>query len=418
MSIMKNFCNSIKSVHSIELKEAQALIRDACTRLSVEQIALAKSAGRYPANPLVALAPLPGYDQSLRDGYAIGQMDGTAPKKSSFIYQIIDELAAGDTRELMLQPGEAIRIMTGGLLPLQCALVIPQELCVVDGSSLTVDCDYISGQPKTFIHAKGSEIAEGRVLAAEGKRISHEQLILLAGVGYATVQVVRKPQLSYFCTGNELVYSADEKIAGKKISANSPLLQSLTTQCGAELQGQYAVVDDPDAVVETLNEIVGTGCDIIVSTGGMGPGKYDFIKEVFCRSGGEIIYSSLNLLPGKSTLFGTFGNTLFFGLPGPPPAVHLLFNELIRPAILALQGAEQCELQEIEAHLTEDIFLSKGGLARLKNASLYFEEGTCHVRPTERSERSNCYIYCPVGRRQMRAGEKVLIHLLDYTFSG
>ncbi len=394
---------------SIELHKAQSLVLNACSDLSYERVSLAESLGRFSANALIASAPLPGYDQSLRDGYAIGRAGSAETQASLHSFQIVDEVAAGDTRKLVLQAGQAIRIMTGGLLPAHCAAVVPQESCSVVGEILTAPLS----QKKSFIHAKGSELARGQVVVPKGALISPEHMILLAGVGCGTVQVARKPRVSFFCTGSELVSSADEKRAGKKFSANNPLLQGLITRAGAEFKNQQTVVDDPGAVTETILKMTQEGCDILISTGGMGPGKFDLIEETFCRAGGKVLYRSIHLRPGKSTLFGTLGSTLFFGMPGPPPAVYLLFNELIRPAILKLQGAKQRRPRKQRVFLAEELFFPKRGLPRLKGGLLSLKEGKCLVRPAKRMEAANCYIYCPASRRQMRTGEMVTVHLLE-----
>jgi len=143
----------------------------------------------------------------------------------------------------------------------------------------------------------------------------------------------------------------------------------------------------------------------------MGPGKFDLVEDAFSRMGGEVIYRSLHLRPGKSTLFGMLGTTLFFGMPGPPPAVHLLFNELIRPAILALQGAHSCRPKHIQAFLTEGLSLPGRGLPRLKSGLLSFKNGQCMVRPAGRNESSNCYINCPATGKEMKMGDQVTVHM-------
>lgn len=397
---------------SINLKAAQGLVVSACTALEEEQIDLAECLNRFPVSSLAALEPLPGYDQSLRDGYAVAKTLSGNTEAPETRFRIVDEVAAGDTRKLVLSPGEAVRIMTGGLVPLHCESVLPQESCKVVGDVVSI-ANTAPTQKNSFIHAQGSEIAKGEVIVPQGTAISPEQQILLAGVGYDTVPVVRKPKVSFFCTGSELLTGTEERRAGKKFSANSHLLQGLITLAGAELQEQQAVLDDPDEVVKILTGMNRSGCDIIISTGGMGPGKFDLIEEAFSRVGGEVIYRALQMRPGKSTLFGLLGNTFFFGMPGPPPAVHLLFNELIKPAILALQGAKRCVPEEIQAVLIEDLYLSKRGLPRLKGGRLSFKNGRCLVRPSKRSESSNCYIVCPATKRQIRTDENVTVHLLS-----
>ena len=397
----------------VDLKKAQSLIIEECCSLPEEHVDLAESINRYPTSALLAREPLPGYDQSLRDGYAIGPLDSKCSKEQGdCCFQVIDEVAAGDTRQLTLRPGEAIRIMTGGLVPKQCGSVVPQEFCEIATKTIKVPSRFLD-QKKLFVHVMGSELAKGRVVVPKGTPIRPEQQILLAGVGYDTVQVVRKPRISFFCTGSELVTGTELKPAGKKFSANTHLLHGLIELAGADLLEKKTVKDDPGIVAMTIAEMSRSQCDIMISTGGMGPGKFDLIEEAFADIGGRVVYRSLLLRPGKSTLFGMLGKTLFFGMPGPPPAVHLLFNELIRPAVLALQGAKHCRPRKLKAYLSEDLYLPKRGLPRLKSGVLQVVDGRCVVRAANRIEPSNCHIYCFAARRRLRKGEKVLIHLQE-----
>ena len=395
---------------AIDLKTAQRLTLQACDLLDAEEVPLAECLGRIPVQSLIALRSLPGYDQSLRDGYAVSSGAGRPGGGKFASFRVVDEVAAGDTRRITLQPGESVRIMTGGLVPGNCNAIVPQELCRVRENRLEV-LDRFSTAGGAFIHRKGSEVNKGRLLVNRGNGIGPQQLILLAGTGYQTVPVARRPLVSFFSSGSELVDGSGDLSAGQKFNANTPLLQGLINRCGAVVREKGLVKDDPEGVQRLLEQMSQAGCDILISTGGMGPGKFDLVEEAFTRAGGKIMYSSLHLRPGKSTLFGTLGSTLFFGLPGPPHAVHLLFNELVQPAILALQGVKLCRPQELKAHLEEDLSLPKRRMPRLKSGVLSFQGGQCRVRPVKSGEQSNCHIYCPASRRCLRTGEKVTVHL-------
>ena len=398
-------------VRSIELYDARKLIVEAAAVLDAEEVCLSESLNRYPSMDLLSLEALPGYDQSLRDGYAIGRGDATG--KDSPAFRIVDEVPAGDTRKLSLAPGEAVRIMTGALVPDNTERVIPKERCRVAENTLEFD-EELAWIGKNFIHGKGSELGRGECIVEKGRVIHAEQQILLAGVGYESVSLVRRPKLSFFCTGSELVSGPGENRAGKKFSANSHLLHGLIELNGALLLEEQTVKDDSAAVDRVMAAMFASDADIIISTGGMGPGKFDLVEDAFRRAGGKVLYNSLNMRPGKSTLFGTLGDTLFFGMPGPPPAVHLLFNELIRTAILALQGAESCSPQELNAFLT-GAMPNGNGLARLKSAQLFFEDGRCLVRPAAGLDVANCYIYCPGDGKSLAAGDLVRVHMTAST---
>lgn len=398
-------------IQSIDLATAQGLILRSCTVLSSEKSTLAEAVGRIASRPHKALQPLPDYDASLRDGYAVGQRAGADADGELASFAIVDEVAAGDTRELRLDEGEAVRIMTGGLIPAGCERVIPQEACQRVAEKVQIPIPSLQ-VVNTFIYEKGSEAARGQVLLPKGVAVSVEQQLALTGAGYESVDVARKPRINVICTGSELLTdTSTAKLAGQRFSGNGHLLSGLIARSGALLQEQATVEDDVEQVAAIMARMAHPGCDILISTGGMGPGKFDLIEQAFARCGGETIYSSLTMRPGKSTLFGKIGTTLFFGLPGPPPAVQLLFHELIRPAICALQGREKCRPQKIKAILSTDLSFPKRGLLRLKSGVLSFADGVCLVRLAGKGEESNCYIFCPADRQFIGCGEKVMIHL-------
>jgi molybdopterin molybdotransferase len=397
---------------SIDLEVAQDLILKSCSVLSSEKLGLADAVGRVAARSHRALEALPGYDGSLRDGYAIGQLDGKTENTAFEVFQVIDEVAAGDTRKLYIKNGEAIQIMTGGLIPVGCSAVVPQENCERGKSAVRVSTRFLN-LANTYIHKKGCEIAKGQVILPEGVVLSVDQQITLAGVGYDFVEVVKKPRIRFFCTGSELVTEPGvAKQAGQRFSGNNYLLSGLIPRYGGVLLEQEMVADDLQQVVTLMDRMNNSGCDVLISTGGMGAGKFDLIEEAFARCGGETLYRSLNMRPGNATLFGKLGDTLFFGLPGPPPAVQLLFHELIRPAIYRLQGASECKPQEITAILAEDLSFPQRGLQRLKSGQVTFEDGVCRVRTVQKGGVSNCYIVCSLEKNLFASGEKVTIHLI------
>ena len=149
---------------------------------------------------------------------------------------------------------------------------------------------------------------------------------------------------------------------------------------------------------------------MVVTTGGVGPGKYDLVAETFKRLGVTILYNSLKVRPGKSTLFGIKSQTLFFGLPGPPPAVRLLFNELLRPALLKAQGFNKTLPQAIRATITEPLTISQPGTLSLKGAVLSSLKGTFIIRPARKTEAINAVILIPPHRRYIQKGELVTVH--------
>lgn len=180
----------------VDLKSAQRMILAECAVLPEETVALGESLGRFPVRSLPALEPLPGFDQSLRDGYGIGRPKKDSNGKVEPSFRVVSEVAAGDTRKFSLHSGEAVRIMTGGLLPRGCRGVVPQECCRVKKGRVKVPGRFLE-RTGFFVHARGSHLAKGTVIVSRGTPIRPEHQIELAGVGYQEVPVVQRPQVSF-----------------------------------------------------------------------------------------------------------------------------------------------------------------------------------------------------------------------------
>lgn len=395
-----------------DLQTARRLILEMAPALPAQAIYLEESLYRVPSRSLPALLPAPGFDHSTRDGFVLSASPGPQGH-----YRIAGEIAAGDGGKNHLAKGEAWRVMTGALIPGGGVRVIPQEQCTVEGDILLISPAGRTTKD-SFIRRKGSAIGKGRIVVPAGLPIQPEHQALLAGVGYTDLVVHRRPRVSFFCTGSELVAPTATKLSGRKVSQNHFLLNSLIplfgaipTECGLvgdsrqDLRRIFAAIDPDQA-------------EVIISTGGMGPGKYDLLEEAFIEAGGRMIYNSLAIRPGKATLFGILGKSLFFGLPGPPPAVHLLFHELVRPALLALQGIKRPLPETVKARLTEQLTCPEKNMLSLKSGVFLIASGICTVRSARKNEASSCHLICPAHRRQFAAGEWIQAHLTRSPFRG
>jgi molybdopterin molybdotransferase len=200
--------------------------------------------------------------------------------------------------------------------------------------------------------------------------------------------------------------SANKEV-GKKFSSNRFQLAGLIQQAGSSWGDRGSVDDQREPLEDKLAGIAGDSPTVIISTGGMGPGKYDLLEEIFTRVGGQTIFSSLRLRPGKSTLFGMLGESLYFGLPGPPPAVHALFHALVRPALMAAGGMKKWRPLTVRARLERDISIAKADTLRLHEGVLFQHRETCSVRLPSQKEIPNCYMYCQAGRKNFRRGSTI-----------
>lgn len=394
------------------LGEAKRTILDRCVASTPEQVSLGRAFGRVPSINLCALNPQPGFDQSTFDGYVISRQF-PQKRRDFFQYRLVGEIPAGDTEEKRLFAGDSYHIMTGGALPKGGWMVLPQEICREKDGVVTVD-PLLMEKSSVNIRKMGSVQKVGSCVAPAGVALTAAQVGRLADTGHSSVTVHSRPRVSFFCTGSELVDNPNIQQKGLKVSSNRYLLDGLIRNFGGVCDDRGSVIDSMADMCAHLQDIIdNSSADIIISTGGMGPGKYDMLTTAFAHVGGEIIFTSLQLRPGKSTLFGLVGGKLYFGLPGPPKAVKALFHELVRPALLRIQGLKQAGSDVVKAYLEEDLVVGKRGVLKLYEAMLFLNKGKCCVRLASNREVANSYLLCPGHRKILSKGELVTVHSLQ-----
>jgi molybdopterin molybdotransferase len=390
-----------------DLISAQKIIAAHIRRTQGEDVPLEEALLRLPVESLRAGRPLPGYDQSTRDGFVI--VGAGLPSGDESTFRIEGEIRAGTTGRHTVRPATACRIMIGGLIPARGARVLPQEDCRERDGILSV-ANAVLQRRATFIRRKGSEIRRGRVVVPAGTSILPDHQVLLAAAGHSRVLVHCRPRVAFFCTGSELVASAAEVEDGLKVSGNRYLLHGLIRLSGGLPRYLGTAADSYEDLAAALGRIDRDATEVIITTGGMGPGRYDLLEQAFAAAGGEVVYRSLSVRPGKATLFGRLGPSLFFGLPGPPPAVRVLFHELVGPALLLLQGMRKGGPQGIKASLQEEVVLKEKGVLNLKGG---IRKGGS-VRLAGKVEVPDCSILFPGHRMRFKQGEMVEVHPVDY----
>lgn len=390
------------------LDEAINLILDNTDVLGCRSVQLQHAFSRVcGSNP--ARLPVPCYDQSTRDGYVICG-SGEPAGAGEYGYRLRGEIPAGLCHAIGLEPGECYRIMTGGLVPRGSDRVITQEACRLSGNYVLVPAAALEAPPR-FISAAGSTYQAGEQLVAPGTRLDEAHLALFAAAGNWTVSAYRRPRVAFLCSGSELVMADGEPESGQKFSSNHLLLGNLIRRYGSRPVGYGIVPDDAQAIGRLLDEIIGSDADIIISTGGIGPGKYDLFDDVLTAAGAHILYRSLQVRPGKSTLFGLIGNKRYFGLPGPPSAVRILFHELIGPSLKKMQGLTSCYSQRSEAFLDHDISLKSATVLCFRDGCYALAEGRVVVGYPQRNQTGNCLIMLEPGRTRYKRGDRLTISL-------
>lgn len=397
----------------LSLRDAQHAILDRITLLAPENIPLPLALGRISAVSLKSTVPKPAFDQSTRDGYAVAAVPASVLGRNDLVsFRLAGEMAAGDLDRLTVRRGEAVRIMTGAMLPSGTKRVIPCEACREEERGRIAIPATAFSEPRRFIRKRGSTLAAGRVLVPQGRSIRPDHLLSLGENNYTVLPVFRRPLVTVLCTGSELVTPGTRARRGQKISGNSLLLGGLLAECGAESFDQGTVRDQVDDIAGALTACLAAQPQLILTTGGMGPGKYDLMEQVVARLGGIILYRALQVRPGRATLFALLDNVPLFALPGPPPAVRLLFHELVAPALWKMQGRRRVYPRPLRARLTDTVQIKKCGRLNLKGAVLSLEKGLLQARPVATTETMNGILLLPASSRRFEKGTELTAHLV------
>ena len=335
----------------IPVNEAVSIVLEKTERLAPERVRLEESLGRVLAEDVFADTDLPPFDRAQMDGYAVRSADLNVVPAS---LKVVGEAAAGRGWPGALGPGEAVRIMTGAPLPVGADSVQQVEVTkeAEDGSAVVVEK---ATEPGQFFVKRASEIRAGQRVLARGEEINAARTAALASFGCAEVSVGRRPRVAVLATGTELV-RVDEKPGQDQIrDSNTYSLAAYARLAGASVEALPFAGDEADLLARVISEAASRS-DLLVLSGGVSMGRYDFTKAALHALGAEIFFERVALRPGKPTVFARLKHegrpVLVFGLPGNPVSVSVTFNLFARTALRAMQGAAQAPLAEEHAVLS------------------------------------------------------------------
>ena len=339
----------------ISVQQAIRIVRETTHSLEAEAVALSAAMGRVLAEDIVADCDLPPFDRSQMDGYAVRSADiATVPTK----LKLVGESAAGRGWHNAMKLGEAVRIMTGAPVPEGADSVQQVELTrELDGGS-EVEILETAALGRSIVK-RGSEIRKGQTVLRAGEKINAGAVAVIASFGYANLKVGKRPRGAILATGSELV-PVDQTPGEDQIrDSNNFSISAYAELAGATIERLPLAGDDVAQLTRQIAEAAERS-DIVVTSGGVSVGRYDFTKTVLKDLGAEIFFERVALRPGKPTVFARLPNgTLVFGLPGNPVSVSVTFNLFARVAILAMQGAAQTELETGTAVLSQSVKPSK-----------------------------------------------------------
>ena len=387
----------------LSLEEAQQRILDRVARLPVERVSLEQAAGRVLAEPAAAGVDLPPFDSSAMDGFAVRSADtpGRLP--------VVERIAAGRPASRPLHAGEAMAIATGGVVPAGADAVIPIEYVVEHGNNVEIGERVEAG---AHVRPRGGDLLSGDTVVDRGAVLGAAQLGALAAAGVADIASARHPRAAVLSTGSELRPPGSELRPGEIYEVNGVILAAQLASAGAEVERLEPVADDLAAHRRALE--VGLEADVLVTSGGVSVGPHDLVRSVGAELGVEEVLWGVAVKPGKPLWFGVRGETLVFGLPGNPVSSLVCFELFVRPALLALQGAENPLPQFEPATLSERV-RRNAARTEFMRARIHVRDGTLEVEPVTgqeshmiaRAAGADALVRVPSGEGELTAGAAV-----------
>jgi molybdopterin molybdotransferase len=390
----------------ISEEEARRRVLQSVDLLGERAVLLSKALDYFSAHEVVARLPLPMFDNSAMDGYAVV---ATSSGKDARL-QVIAEQAAGIDLHLRISSGEAVRIFTGAPIPGGADAVVMQEDTTREGDEIVVNVGVDLGE---FIRRRGCDLAEGQKILARGERIRSTTIALLASQGFADVTIGGEVNAAIVSTGDEVVMPGKKLDQGQIYDSNSILLQALVQRCGASVTFAEHCPDQRERLIEAIQR--GIKSHILVITGGVSVGEHDLVQAALRSLGARVDVWRVAIKPGKPFLFGKAGGCAVFGLPGNPVSAFVTFLQFVRPAILKMMGANNLDLPKTPVRLAVDL-ANEGDRTHYMRGTI--DNGT--FVPTGRQEshalfglsQSNALVRVAVGE-SLKAGAIVDVQTWD-----
>ncbi|WP_261817696.1 molybdopterin molybdotransferase MoeA [Vibrio gallicus] len=377
-----------------------------------ESLAIEDAIGRVLAQDVRSPINVPPFDNSAMDGYAVRIADLTA----SLTLPVIGKSFAGAPFDGQWPQGSCIRIMTGAQIPEGCDAIVMQEDVTPNGNDIQFNIDIAALKPQQHIRPTGDDIQTGQLAIEKGNRLTARDLPMLASLGVAQVQVLRKPIVAVFSTGDELKPVGCELKAGEIYDSNRYGIRPLLDKFGCEVI-DLGIIPDDEALLYEAFEKAKSIADVVVTSGGVSVGEADYTKDILEQQG-EISFWKLAIKPGKPFAFGSLGNALFCGLPGNPVSAFVTAYVLVQPLIAKLSGESQWQEAPRLSAVSKSAFKKNPGRADYQRAIFTVTaQGQLEVESTGNQSSgafrsmsiANCFAILERERGHVSIGETVQI---------
>ena len=304
----------------------------------VERVEIGSAVGRVLAAPISSPLDFPHWDNSAMDGFAVRHADvADCSAEQPAILQVVEEIPAGKVPQQTVRPGEAARILTGAMMPTGADTVVMQEVTQREGDRLQI---FSAPQPQNFVRHRGDYHRAGDVLLTPGIVLTPSEIAVLAAAQTAEVPVYRRVRVAVLSTGDELVPPGQPLQLGQIVDSNQSAICAAIAQIGAIPIPLGCVADTPEALHQAITH-ARTQADVVISSGGVSVGDYDYVEEILQALGGTLHIRAVAIKPGKPLTVATFAPpnaTLYFGLPGNPVSALVTFWRFVQPALRKLAG--------------------------------------------------------------------------------
>jgi molybdopterin molybdotransferase len=398
----------------IEIERAREAVLERAAPLAAEEVPLDEALDRVLAEDLFGEEPVPGFDNSAMDGFALRARDtlGASPGSPAAL-RVAGESRAGRPAGLSLEEGPAIQISTGAMVPDGADAVVRVEDTRSEDGRVLVEVEVEAGRD---IRLAGEDIRPGDAVLGRGTPIGPAELGVIASLGLGAVRCRRRPRVHVLTTGDELLEPGEEMRPGGVRNSNAHSIAALVAWAGGEVVGRGSVADDPAATRAAIAPAL--EADVAVLCGGVSVGEHDHVKGALLELGVEQSFWGIALKPGKPTWFGTRGDTLVFGLPGNPVSAMVTFLLLVRPALTALGGGSP-ESHRTTALLAGD-YEKRPGRAHAVRCRLELREDGWRAWPTGRQGShvltsmlgADCLAMIPAEAASLRGGDPVQVELI------
>lgn len=397
------------------LIEAQCEVLAAVGRLDTEVVGVADALGRVTAEPCVSAVDVPPFANSAMDGFAVRAIDVA---RTPVALGVIEDVPAGSVPTMPVADGSATRIMTGAPMPDGADAVVKVEDTRVDSPHAVTILEGVA--TGTNVRPVAGDVATGDIIVQAGVRLTARHVAALASTGTEPV-VSRVPVVAVLSTGDEIVEpSALDLGPGMVRDTNRAILRAVLAELGVEVLDLGIVGDDP-AELSDMYQKAAESADVVVSTGGVSMGDYDFVKQILGDMG-SVDFWSVAMQPAKPFAFGSIGGVPLFGLPGNPVSTFVAYEQFVRPALLQMMGARRLFRPRITGVMGEDVHTTpeKDVFLRVMLASdpsgsfVAVQSGAQASNVLSALAQADAFAVVPVGIGSLSAGDPVTLEMFTW----